>query len=77
MAISSLPIEQTVDLIARGLTVEVQGLLRTRLGAVANEILADICKQAAENLVSRVESIRRHDRDCTEVVVTFNQKKVA
>lgn len=76
VSISTLPIDQTVDLIARGLAVEIQDLLRKRLAEVAREILEPICKQAAENLVSRVKSIRRHDRDTTEVVVMFNQKKI-
>lgn len=76
MSLLTAPIDQTVDLIARGLTAEVQSLLRERLMAVAKELIEPLCKQAAENMVAKVQEVRRHDRDHTEVVVLFNERKV-
>ncbi|AVQ80738.1 hypothetical protein [Variovorax sp. PMC12] len=76
MSMFKAPIDQTVDLIARGLHAEVQGLLRERLMAVAKELIEPLCKEASENLVARVHFMHRIDRSSNELVVMFNDKKV-
>ncbi|BEP42129.1 hypothetical protein [Variovorax sp. V15] len=76
MSILKAPIDLTVDLVARGLNTEVRGLLRERLHEVAKELIESICKEAAENLVSKVSEFHRIDKGTTEVVVVFNGKKV-
>lgn len=74
MAIAELSIEQSVDLIARGLNEEFRSLLSQRLTEVGKEITEQVAREAAANIVSKVSAYNKDFSNKVVVQVNFNTK---
>jgi hypothetical protein len=67
MAFAEMNLLDNVDLVSKGIEKEYRELLAKRLEQVAREVAAE----AAKNIVKRIQSYRRVDRDDIALFVQF------
>jgi hypothetical protein len=69
-------IEQTADLILKGIQVEFENELRRRFEEVAKDLVRDAAYAASKNVVVRVDQMDDISRLERVVVVRFNDQEV-